>query len=344
MESEVIHSIKPQFHCERERLKSFENWPVSFLCPSIMAAAGFYFLKREDIVRCAFCGVEIGHWVTGDNPLHDHERWSPSCGFVRKLPVGNVPISTNNNDSKDNGYDTCGRVNDPISTIGYDTRLATPTFVPPVPPAFAPPVPFLEKQNRAPLFPNFATHEARIYSYKTWPTMLKPEPKKLSEAGFFYTGREDQTICFYCGGGLRDWNNSDEPWVEHVKWFPKCKFVLLVKGINYDKHQDCGSTRQSLDADPITDTPQHVNDSTRQSRASSKSCRVTCPQPQCNVVKSEEVEDYKSGICKICYTDEVGVVFLPCGHLVTCVKCAPSLTVCAICRQSVMSTIRVFLS
>lgn len=77
---------------EGERLTSFEGWPVTFLSARTMAAAGFYFLKREDIVRCAFCGVEVGSWVEGDDPMQDHERWSPSCRFVRKIPVGNIPI------------------------------------------------------------------------------------------------------------------------------------------------------------------------------------------------------------------------------------------------------------
>lgn len=107
--SNGIHDVNsaddpPQFNYERERLKSFENWPVSFLSPSVMAAAGFYFLKREDVVRCAFCGVEVGCWVEGDDPMQDHERWSPSCRFVRKLPVANVPLNinpTNNNSATD---------------------------------------------------------------------------------------------------------------------------------------------------------------------------------------------------------------------------------------------------
>lgn len=97
------------FSNERERIKSFEGWPVPFLNASTMAAAGFYYLKREDIVRCAFCGVEVGSWVEGDDPMQDHERWAPSCRFVRKLPVGNIPVSTdlansNTTDvSKENG-------------------------------------------------------------------------------------------------------------------------------------------------------------------------------------------------------------------------------------------------
>lgn len=39
--------------------------------------------------------------------------------------------------------------------------------------------------------------------------------------------------------------------------------------------------------------------------------------------------------CKICMAEEVGVVFLPCGHLLTCVMCAPALSTCPLCRQSI---------
>ena len=35
---------------------------------------------------------------------------------------------------------------------------------------------------------------------------------------------------------------------------------------------------------------------------------------------------------------KVGVVFLPCGHLATCVSCAPTLTNCPVCRQDVLPT------
>jgi hypothetical protein len=43
-------------------------------------------------------------------------------------------------------------------------------------------------------------------------------------------GKGDQTVCFHCGGGLRDWEETDDPWVEHAAWFPKCTHVVLIKG------------------------------------------------------------------------------------------------------------------
>lgn len=49
-------------------------------------------------------------------------------------------------------------------------------------------------------------------------------------------------------------------------------------------------------------------------------------------------------MCKICYNGELGVVFLPCGHIVACVKCAPGMTTCAVCREPVTMTVRAFFS
>ncbi|XP_060822999.1 baculoviral IAP repeat-containing protein 7 isoform X2 [Bombus pascuorum] len=49
-------------------------------------------------------------------------------------------------------------------------------------------------------------------------------------------------------------------------------------------------------------------------------------------------------LCKICMDREIAIVFLPCGHLATCVYCAPSLTYCLMCRQEIKATVRTFLS
>lgn len=39
--------------------------------------------------------------------------------------------------------------------------------------------------------------------------------------------------------------------------------------------------------------------------------------------------------CKICLSNEVGVVFTPCGHLLCCVDCASRLTTCPLCRHHI---------
>lgn len=50
---------------------------------------------------------------------------------------------------------------------------------------------------------------------------------------------------------------------------------------------------------------------------------------------SDDSGRMKNVECKICMSEEVGVVFLPCGHLLTCVMCAPALSTCPLCRQPI---------
>lgn len=58
-------------------------------------------------------------------------------------------------------------------------------------------------------------------------------------------GIGDQVRCFHCDGGLRNWEATDDPWVEHAKWFPKCGFVNIVQGPEFIK--ECIDNRPPLD-------------------------------------------------------------------------------------------------
>ena len=42
-------------------------------------------------------------------------------------------------------------------------------------------------------------------------------------------GMSDYVKCFYCDGGLCNWELGDDPWIEHAKWFSDCHFVQLNK-------------------------------------------------------------------------------------------------------------------
>jgi hypothetical protein len=79
---------------EADRLKTFDNWPVSFISENDMSAAGFYFLGREDWVRCPFCGVQIGDWGPGDEPLSCHKRSASDCSFASGYFTQNIPIGS----------------------------------------------------------------------------------------------------------------------------------------------------------------------------------------------------------------------------------------------------------
>lgn len=71
----------------------------------------------------------------------------------------------------------------------------------------------------------------RERTFHGWPHRLANlTPQKLAEAGLYYTGEKDLCRCFTCGGILHRWENSDDPWVEHARLYPKCSYVHYVKG------------------------------------------------------------------------------------------------------------------
>ena len=46
--------------------------------------------------------------------------------------------------------------------------------------------------------------------------------------------------------------------------------------------------------------------------------------------------------CVVCFDAAVAVVFVPCGHLATCLKCGPLLQLCPLCRTVVQMAQKVF--
>lgn len=81
--------------------------------------------------------------------------------------------------------------------------------------------------------PAYDTLQSRQESFVAWTYGGIVSSKQLASAGFFYTNLDDKTICFSCGGGIKDWVKGDDPWVEHAFYFSKCAFVKDIKGVEF---------------------------------------------------------------------------------------------------------------
>ncbi|XP_019486713.1 PREDICTED: baculoviral IAP repeat-containing protein 1 isoform X2 [Hipposideros armiger] len=76
----------------------------------------------------------------------------------------------------------------------------------------------------------YQDEKARLESFKDWPFYVHGiSPKELTAAGFAFTGKRDTVQCFSCDGCLGNWEEGDDPWKEHAKWFPKCEFLQSKK-------------------------------------------------------------------------------------------------------------------
>ncbi|XP_052061135.1 death-associated inhibitor of apoptosis 1-like isoform X2 [Mytilus californianus] len=86
------------------------------------------------------------------------------------------------------------------------------------------------EQSDEPKHPKYASRSARHHSFENWPKHRTHSPTDMASAGFFYAGRKDICWCFFCGGGLENWEPNDKPWTEHARWYQNCAFVRQCKG------------------------------------------------------------------------------------------------------------------
>ncbi|XP_029430370.1 baculoviral IAP repeat-containing protein 1-like isoform X2 [Rhinatrema bivittatum] len=180
---------KYQMRSESQRLKSFLSFdPSSTWSPQEMARAGFYSTGVKDSIQCFCCGLVLCAQSISETPMRRHQKFLPTCEFLREKDAGNVPR--------------------------YDVRVQSPKETPAVSPG------------------RYKAEEARLESFKSWPFYARTQPALLAAAGFFFTSVKDTVQCFSCGGCLGHWEEEDDPWKEHAKWFPECEFLQSKKSQN----------------------------------------------------------------------------------------------------------------
>lgn len=173
---------------------------------------------------------------------------------------------------------------------------------------------------------------------------------------FCLLGKGDQTLCFHCGGGLKNWEENDDPWEQHALWFSRCNFLILQKSPEFvrkvcSQHKallsssdasELGASTSTQVLPPAEGEVAKGSDNIEETKTEAKTASEVKSEPKAK--DSEDVESNYRSQCKICYSKEIGVVFLPCGHVVACVDCAPALSTCAVCRKPLEATFRAFLS
>ncbi|KAE8574425.1 hypothetical protein XENTR_v10003421 [Xenopus tropicalis] len=311
-----VPRVPPNMRSEAERQRSFRAWPHTCrtVSPAELARSGFYYLGPGDRVQCFSCGGVLRSWEPGDRPDTEHRKFFPSCPFlqVRRGP----PEGT---DSVD------GQILGQLSGEEPD-------------------------RTWEPVCPQMAGEGDRLGSFSTWPRYANGDPQQLAGAGFFYTGHRDHVKCFHCDGGLRNWEQGDDPWTEHAKWFPMCDFLLQVKGEAFIR-----SVQESFFSSPET-SPESVGsyegspvssaESVSVPRAPTQRERPEPPkEPAPPLSTEEQLRQLKEErMCKVCMDNDVSMVFVPCGHLVVCTECAPNLRHCPICRAAIRGSVRAFMS
>jgi len=84
-----------------------------------------------------------------------------------------------------------------------------------------------------PAFPEFSTFSSRLKTFNSFPSNTGQNKYKLAESGFHYLNCDDVVQCHFCAVILHNFEAFDDCFIEHIRFSPKCTFVLLMKGNQY---------------------------------------------------------------------------------------------------------------
>ncbi|XP_072932737.1 death-associated inhibitor of apoptosis 2-like isoform X2 [Epargyreus clarus] len=442
------------------RFLSFSNWTDTSVSRENLVSAGFYHLGGGRL-RCAWCTGELGpfsNFGSIGTPTQVHRMYFPHCEHAAEIERNmrlredgprRTPKSIMRRCAKNMALTGSGaEQNARVVAAGSEWRS-------------------LGVVGGGARHPTHAGLASRLATFDGWPADRAQDPRALADAGFFYTGVDDQVRCFYCDGGLGKWEAGDAPWSEHAHWFPHCGYVLLVKGQEfvdsckerttvsanrslrsrirnvgfYDVEEDeveevmnsdlvtaalgagldvarirraiCRRLRtvgqpfvtsealidavldEQLNEEPWCTSPHNhrfardilaeallevvptpalspdefYDDSPRTSPIPNRALppeeryrtdgasrvpisfepaapRNSTPDPDKKTLTLEEENRQlkEARICKVCMDGEVSVVFLPCGHLVSCAGCGAALAACPLCRAPVRALVRAYLA
>ncbi|UJR30815.1 hypothetical protein I4U23_018333 [Adineta vaga] len=176
------------------RSNTFSNWPLITPSAKDMIDAGWSYTNIGDRVICLDCNALFHRWENTDMPYEIHRLKSPRCLFVLSYEKRTINTSP--------------------ATITITTAPKTQVVV-----------------GAANTTYKLACH--RHESFKNWPhTEENPLPsiESFVDAGFFYTGEGTIVKCFYCNNALRNWQGSDDPKIEHARWYPECAYIRQYMG------------------------------------------------------------------------------------------------------------------
>lgn len=220
-----------------------------------------------------------------------------------------------------------------------------------------------------PKFPQYAVLATRLRSYENgWSEHVPVRTDALAKAGLVFTGVGDSVRCFFCGGGLRNWDRDDDPWLEHATWYPECVFLILRKGAEYvrrvsngERPSDVRNRPPTVQFDPSSAAAQScLQNGFRESdvrkaferlrRTKGVNSETVRGADIARLILDEDLDDEIAGVpvseadeerlssgdkCLFCCDEPACVEHVPCGHAVSCGSCTFGYDDCPVCKRPV---------
>ncbi|KAK5887503.1 hypothetical protein CesoFtcFv8_016102 [Champsocephalus esox] len=348
-----------------ERLLTFVNWPSRIpVRPDQLAKAGFYYVGRNDDVKCFCCDGGLRCWESGDDPWVEHAKWFPRCEyllqekgqeFVHQIQARFPRLFEqllSNGDSRSREF-----TDPPVVHLGPGEErsedavmMNTPVIKSALEMGFER---ILVKQTVQSKIltsgENYRTVQELVSDLLSAEDQKREEEREMvAEAmasdGFTFVKRHQAALIQRL--------KSVEPVLEHLRE----QTVISTEEYGGLKAQTSAQqqtarlielilTKGNAAAEVFRNWIQK-NDVHLLRDLMAVSNEAASPSQDLSDLPMEEqlrrLQEERT--CKVCMDKEVNIVFIPCGHLVVCKECAPSLRKCPICRGLVKGTVRTFLS
>ncbi|KAM4555935.1 E3 ubiquitin-protein ligase XIAP [Odontesthes bonariensis] len=339
---ETPYPMFPHLRSEEARLQTFSSWPLTApVRPQNLAQAGLYYMGESDHVQCFCCGGMLNNWEPGDDAWGEHAKHWSNCFFILGHDVGNVPLPGGADEEQSGSTE---RSNTRVYMGSFEERLGSFAGVqhPNGP----------ERLARAGFYST--GHGDRVLCFccggglKNW----QPEEDPWEQHAKHYPGcsfllaekgpefvnnvqlqgpRQNAATPSHQNGFSGDGNDvlqSDlaQKAIE-VGIEPSVVERTILK-----KMSRTGSGFSSVEAlveGCLEDTPESYSDQTQE-------------QDEDPLEKLQKLQREKQ--CKICMDRDICVVFIPCGHLVSCRQCSELLTKCPICCGAITQKIKTYVA
>lgn len=219
----------------------------------------------------------------------------------------------------------------------------------------------------------YKTYEQRLKTFDFWTSTFPAV--KLAKAGFIYSGENDVVVCPSCDVEGFNWLPEDDPLADHMKWSPTCEFfdnnetyfITRKRSAIYREKSSFESRLVTFQEWPIALKQQPQDLAMAGYFYTGRGDRIKCYYcgievkdllptddirqrhaatfDKClNFLQQSEDQSRSNLLCKVCWTKEISIVFMPCKHLASCVNCLMRIDNCCICRTVISGYIKVYIS
>ncbi|XP_055855654.1 death-associated inhibitor of apoptosis 2 [Episyrphus balteatus] len=334
------------------RMRTYANWPIPDIQkPEALSQAGFYYQDIDDQVRCFHCNGGLRSWQKEDDPWFDHAKWFPHCQFVKLVMSPQYVTQVQEVARQMSQNNVCETSQEPIlpdRPMTLDEAMCT-----------APVLQALEMGLNAGCVRNATQRQLEIAGrpYETNEELVKAvlgdqldEDDEVEDYENPMTQQLSRLINSFFGEVRSETRPDATNQMGQTVEREQTNHIPPSTSSSSSNNQlpsECipSSSHQAPVAIPETLRTAAASIPGPSKWTSESPSKTADSNNEKNLSLEEENRKLKDArLCKVCMDEEVGVVFLPCGHLVTCVQCAPTVSQCPLCRTTIKGFVRTFLS